>query len=145
MLGFCFVEMGSQDEAMAAIHSLHDKDIGGPKKLVVNLASKRQPYGGGEDDVRDRKRTHRSRSRSLRRSPAPGNRSPRRSPSPKGSRSPRRSRSPPRSRAPEEPADVEFPCPLCGAIIMRTTFLQHYDWERKRMIEYAIKTQPATA
>jgi len=46
--GFGFVEMGSSEEASAAIQSLHDKEIGG-RKLIVNEARPREerPGGGG--------------------------------------------------------------------------------------------------
>jgi RNA recognition motif-containing protein len=47
--GFGFVEMGSGDEAQAAIAALHDKEIGG-RKLTVNEARPREergPRGGG--------------------------------------------------------------------------------------------------
>jgi RNA recognition motif-containing protein len=46
--GFGFVEMGSGDEAQAAIQALHDKEIGG-RKLTVNEARPREdrPRGGG--------------------------------------------------------------------------------------------------
>jgi RNA recognition motif-containing protein len=47
--GFGFVEMGSSDEAQAAIAALHDKEING-RKLTVNEARPREergPRGGG--------------------------------------------------------------------------------------------------
>jgi RNA recognition motif-containing protein len=46
--GFGFVEMGSSDEASAAIQALHDKEVGG-RKLIVNEARPREerPGGGG--------------------------------------------------------------------------------------------------
>ena len=46
--GFGFVEMGSSEEAAAAIQALHDKEIGG-RKLIVNEARPREerPGGGG--------------------------------------------------------------------------------------------------
>ena len=47
--GFGFVEMGSSEEAQAAIQALHDKEIGG-RKLTVNEARPREergPRGGG--------------------------------------------------------------------------------------------------
>jgi RNA recognition motif-containing protein len=47
--GFGFVEMGSSEEAQAAIAALHDKEING-RKLTVNEARPREergPRGGG--------------------------------------------------------------------------------------------------
>ena len=47
--GFGFVEMGSSDEAQAAITALHDKEFNG-RKLTVNEARPREergPRGGG--------------------------------------------------------------------------------------------------
>lgn len=52
--GFGFVEMGSADEAQAAIHGLHGKSMGG-RNLVVNEARPMEPrpprsgggFGGG--------------------------------------------------------------------------------------------------
>jgi len=47
--GFGFVEMGSSEEAQAAIAALHDKEVGG-RKLTVNEARPREergPRGGG--------------------------------------------------------------------------------------------------
>lgn len=46
--GFGFVEMGSSEEAAAAIQGLHDKEFGG-RKLIVNEARPREerPGGGG--------------------------------------------------------------------------------------------------
>ena len=44
--GFGFVEMGSDQEAEAAINSLNGKDAGG-RALTVNEARPRQDRGGG--------------------------------------------------------------------------------------------------
>ncbi|MEI6354291.1 MAG: RNA-binding protein [Methylococcus sp.] len=43
--GFGFVEMGSDQEAQAAINDLHGKDIGG-RSLTVNEARPREDRGG---------------------------------------------------------------------------------------------------
>ena len=44
--GFGFVEMGSDQEAQAAIQGLHDQDHGG-RPLTVNEARPREERGGG--------------------------------------------------------------------------------------------------
>jgi RNA recognition motif-containing protein len=44
--GFGFVEMGSDEEAQAAIDGLHDQDQGG-RRLTVNEARPREDRGGG--------------------------------------------------------------------------------------------------
>ena len=44
--GFGFVEMGSDDEAQAAINALNGQDHGG-RALTVNEAKPREPRGGG--------------------------------------------------------------------------------------------------
>ena len=44
--GFGFVEMGSDQEAQAAIHALNGKDVGG-RALNVNEARPREERGGG--------------------------------------------------------------------------------------------------
>src|ERR1700760_1920740 len=44
--GFGFVEMGSDEEAQAAIDSLHDQDHGG-RRLTVNEARPPEDRGGG--------------------------------------------------------------------------------------------------
>ena len=56
--GFAFVEMGSSDEAQAAIGALNDKEIGG-RTLAVNEARPRRDSGfggggGGGGGFRDR-------------------------------------------------------------------------------------------
>ena len=43
--GFGFVEMGSQEEAAAAIEKLNDSELGG-RTLVVNEAKPREKRGG---------------------------------------------------------------------------------------------------
>lgn len=43
--GFGFVEMGSDQEAQAAINDLHGKDVGG-RSLTVNEARPREERGG---------------------------------------------------------------------------------------------------
>ena len=45
--GFAFVEMGSDQEAQAAIAALHGKDMGG-RNLTVNEAKPREDRGGGK-------------------------------------------------------------------------------------------------
>jgi RNA recognition motif-containing protein len=44
--GFGFVEMGSDQEAQAAIDALHDREHNG-RRLTVNEARPREPRGGG--------------------------------------------------------------------------------------------------
>jgi RNA recognition motif-containing protein len=44
--GFGFVEMGSDQEAQAAIQSLHDQEVNG-RRLTVNEAKPREPRTGG--------------------------------------------------------------------------------------------------
>jgi len=44
--GFGFVEMGSDDEARAAINALNGKEVGG-RALTVNEARPREERGGG--------------------------------------------------------------------------------------------------
>jgi RNA recognition motif-containing protein len=44
--GFGFVEMGSDQEAQAAINALNGKDVGG-RALTVNEAKPREDRGGG--------------------------------------------------------------------------------------------------
>ncbi len=44
--GFGFVEMGSQEEADAAIRALNGQPFGG-RPLTVNEAREREPRGGG--------------------------------------------------------------------------------------------------
>jgi RNA recognition motif-containing protein len=44
--GFGFVEMGSEQEAQAAIAALHGKEVGG-RTLTVNEARPREERGGG--------------------------------------------------------------------------------------------------
>jgi RNA recognition motif-containing protein len=44
--GFGFVEMGSDQEAQAAINALNGKDVGG-RALTVNEAKPREERGGG--------------------------------------------------------------------------------------------------
>ena len=44
--GFGFVEMGSDQEAQAAINSLNGKEVGG-RALTVNEAKPREDRGGG--------------------------------------------------------------------------------------------------
>jgi len=44
--GFAFVEMGSDEEAQAAIQALHDTELGG-RKLMVNEARPKSVGGGG--------------------------------------------------------------------------------------------------
>jgi len=44
--GFAFVEMGTDDEAKAAIEGLGEQDFGG-RRLKVNVARPRPPRGGG--------------------------------------------------------------------------------------------------
>jgi RNA recognition motif-containing protein len=44
--GFGFVEMGSDQEAQAAINALNGKDVGG-RALTVNEARPREDRGGG--------------------------------------------------------------------------------------------------
>ena len=54
--GFGFVEMGSADEAQAAIRGLHGQSVGG-RALVVNVARPREDRprdGGGFRGGRDR-------------------------------------------------------------------------------------------
>ena len=54
--GFGFVEMGSQEEAEAAIAKLNDSELGG-RTLVVNEAKPREnrgSFGGGGGQKRDR-------------------------------------------------------------------------------------------
>ena len=54
--GFGFVEMGSQEEAEAAIEKLNDSELGG-RTLVVNEARPREnrgSFGGGGGGKRDR-------------------------------------------------------------------------------------------
>src|ERR1700747_3711249 len=46
--GFGFVEMGSDQEAQAAIAALNGKDSGG-RNLTVNEAKPREDRGGGRD------------------------------------------------------------------------------------------------
>jgi RNA recognition motif-containing protein len=43
--GFGFVEMGSDQEAQAAVSALHDSEVGG-RKIVVNEARPREDRGG---------------------------------------------------------------------------------------------------
>src|SRR3972149_11041865 len=50
--GFAFVEMGSEDEASAAIDALNGKDFEG-RKLKVNKALPRESNGGGNRDSRE--------------------------------------------------------------------------------------------
>jgi RNA recognition motif-containing protein len=45
--GFAFVEMGSDQEAQAAIAALNGKDMGG-RNLTVNEAKPREDRGGGK-------------------------------------------------------------------------------------------------
>jgi RNA recognition motif-containing protein len=44
--GFGFVEMGSADQAEAAIRGLHGQNVGG-RDLVVNVARPMEPRSGG--------------------------------------------------------------------------------------------------
>ena len=44
--GFAFVEMGSDQEAQAAMQALDGQDLGG-RNLKVNVAKPREPRGGG--------------------------------------------------------------------------------------------------
>ena len=44
--GFGFVEMGTSDEAKAAIQGLHEQDVNG-RKLTVNEAKPREERSGG--------------------------------------------------------------------------------------------------
>ena len=44
--GFGFVEMGSDQEAQAAIQGLHDQEVNG-RRLTVNEARPREPRRGG--------------------------------------------------------------------------------------------------
>ena len=44
--GFGFVEMGSDQEAQAAIQSLHEQEVSG-RRLTVNEAKPREPRTGG--------------------------------------------------------------------------------------------------
>jgi RNA recognition motif-containing protein len=44
--GFGFVEMGSSEEAQAAIQALNDQEVNG-RKLTVNEARPREDRGGG--------------------------------------------------------------------------------------------------
>ena len=44
--GFGFVEMGTDEEAQAAIQGLNSKDVGG-RPLTVNIARPREDRGGG--------------------------------------------------------------------------------------------------
>jgi len=44
--GFAFVEMGSQDDANAAMRELNGKDLNG-RSLTVNEARERESRGGG--------------------------------------------------------------------------------------------------
>jgi cold-inducible RNA-binding protein len=43
--GFGFVEMGSQTDALAAVHALNGRDVGG-RVLTVNAAREREPRRG---------------------------------------------------------------------------------------------------
>ncbi len=45
--GFAFVEMGSQEDADAAINSLNGREVGG-RALTVNEARERAPRTGGD-------------------------------------------------------------------------------------------------
>jgi RNA recognition motif-containing protein len=51
--GFAFVEMGSDQEAQAAMQALDGQDLGG-RNLKVNVAKPREPRGGGGGGRRDR-------------------------------------------------------------------------------------------
>lgn len=51
--GFGFVEMGSDEEAQAAIGALNGEDHGG-RALTVNEAKPREDRGGGSRGGRDR-------------------------------------------------------------------------------------------
>lgn len=56
--GFGFVEMGTEEEAQAAVESLHGHEMQG-RPLTVNEAKPQQPRsggGGGRDRDRDRDR-----------------------------------------------------------------------------------------
>jgi len=44
--GFAFVEMGSQEDAQAAINALNGREVGG-RALTVNEAREQAPRGGG--------------------------------------------------------------------------------------------------
>jgi RNA recognition motif-containing protein len=44
--GFAFVEMGSQEDAQAAIAALNGREVGG-RALTVNEAREQAPRGGG--------------------------------------------------------------------------------------------------
>ena len=44
--GFGFVEMGTADQAQAAIDGLHEQPLGG-RNLIVNVARPREEGGGG--------------------------------------------------------------------------------------------------
>jgi RNA recognition motif-containing protein len=53
--GFGFVEMGTEEEAQAAVESLHGHEMQG-RPLTVNEAKPQQPRsGGGRDRDRDRR------------------------------------------------------------------------------------------
>ena len=57
--GFGFVEMGTEEEAQAAVESLHGHEMQG-RPLTVNEAKPQQPRsGGGRDRDRDRDRDRR--------------------------------------------------------------------------------------
>ncbi len=52
--GFGFVEMGSEEDARAAIENLHEHELHG-RPLTVNEAKPQQSRGGGGGDGRDRR------------------------------------------------------------------------------------------
>ena len=51
--GFAFVEMGNDQEALAAMQAMDGQALGG-RNLKVNLAKPREPRGGGGGGRRDR-------------------------------------------------------------------------------------------
>ncbi len=51
--GFAFVEMGSDEEARAAIDALDGRDLDG-RNIKVNVAKPREPRSGGGGGRRDR-------------------------------------------------------------------------------------------
>jgi len=51
--GFAFVEMGSQEDANAAVQELNGKDLNG-RALTVNEARERESRGGGRGGGRPR-------------------------------------------------------------------------------------------
>ena len=53
--GFGFVEMGTEEEAQAAVESLHGHEMQG-RPLTVNEAKPQQPRSGGGGGGRDRDR-----------------------------------------------------------------------------------------